>query len=109
MAKKHLVLESGYCLTLHLVQTICEFLREITSNGLKNNSGILSSCMMLKPYIRFFTFDTIYMDDEGFIIAINKGGVLEGNSNLKICQNTIILESGMINKLGLNCGDHILI
>lgn len=109
MVAKCLVLENGCSLTLYTIADFSDFLRMIDTKQLKSNQGLLFHGMELNTYVRHLGFDMIFTDDEGYIIGMLINGKIESKDNLSACQNTVILECGMIGRLGLHCGDYILI
>gem|GEM_PF-5851506 len=76
---------------------------------LKKNQGLLCKCVLVRNFIGYITFDMLFIDAEGLVVAITTNRKVEGIHNICNCQNTILLERGMIRKLGLHCGDYILI
>lgn len=109
MAARCLILENGCCLTLYLVRNISELFRELHMKRLKKNQGLLCKCMLVRNFIGYISFDMLFIDAEGLVVAITTNRKVEGIHNICNCQNTILLERGMIRKLGLHCGDYILI
>lgn len=109
MTAKCLILANGCSLTLYLVKNVLELFSEVSLKRLRKDQGLLCSCLLVKNFIGCFCFDMIFMDAEGFILALTTNKKVEGIHNIPACQNTILLECGMISKLGLHCGDYILI